>query len=75
MVTRRSEVRVPRLAILLSGFQLPRAHSLLKVGRLLGCIGCNNAALSRELRANAHLFSYFFADRHDIQENETMKLM
>jgi hypothetical protein len=34
-------------------------------------------ALSRELKANAHLFCYFFgffADRHDIQENETMKL-
>jgi hypothetical protein len=30
--------------------------------------------LRRELKANARLFSYFFADRHEIQENETMKL-
>ncbi len=37
---------------------------MLKVGRLLGCIGCNNAALSRELKANAHLFYYSFAERH-----------
>jgi len=29
-----------------------------------GCIGCNNAALSRELKANAHLFGYLFAERH-----------
>ena len=28
------------------------------------CIGCNNAALSRELKANAHLFGYLFAERH-----------
>jgi len=28
-----------------------------------GCIGCNNA-LSRELKANAHLFGYLFAERH-----------
>jgi len=27
-----------------------------------GCIGCNNAALSRELKA--HLFGYLFAERH-----------
>src|SRR6266550_6332297 len=37
--------------ILLSSFQSSRPHSLLRVGRLLGCIGCNNAALSRELKA------------------------
>jgi len=29
-----------------------------------GSIGCNNAALSRELKANAHLFGYLFAERH-----------
>ena len=29
-----------------------------------GCIGCNNAALSRELKANARLFGYLFAERH-----------
>src|SRR6266576_1293248 len=55
--TRRSGVRVPRRGTLLSSFQSPRTRSVLKVGRLLGCIGCNNAALSRELKANAHLFS------------------
>jgi hypothetical protein len=32
------------------------------------------AAVGAELKAKAHLFRYFFADRHDIQENETMKL-
>src|SRR5207249_1921457 len=48
--TRRSGVCVPRVRhASLSSFQSPRAHSLLKVGRLVGCIGCNNAALSREL--------------------------
>src|SRR5882762_4322063 len=33
----------PGRAILHSSFQSPGPHSLLKVGRLLGCIGCNNA--------------------------------
>src|SRR6266513_5455794 len=42
--TRRSGVRVPRRGTLLSSFQSPRTRSVLKVGRLLGCIGCNNAA-------------------------------
>ncbi len=47
--TRRSGVRVPPPVRLVDFF---------------GCIGCNNAALSRELKANAHLFGYLFAERH-----------
>jgi hypothetical protein len=40
----------------------------------LGALGATMLLLSRELKANAHLFCYFFAERHDIQEDETMKL-
>jgi len=41
---------------------------------VLVALGATTLFESGASKPNAHLFSCFFADRHDIQENETMKL-